>query len=62
MKKKVNVLLSIYKPDINYLKQQLESIDEQTYKNIEILIHDDCVEERTNTEIIKSFLKRKIVP
>ena len=38
MKKKVNVLLSIYKPDINYLKQQLESIDEQTYKNIEILI------------------------
>lgn len=59
MKKKVNVLLSIYKPDINYLKQQLESIDEQTYKNIEILIHDDCVEERTNTEIIKRFLKKK---
>lgn len=41
MMKKVQILLSVYLPNKDYLKQQLESINQQTYKNLEVLIFDD---------------------
>lgn len=41
--KKVDVLMSVYNPDMNYLKEQLISLNNQTYENMEILIFDDCI-------------------
>ena len=43
--KKVSVLLSVYKPNPDYLKKQLVSINGQTYGNIELIIRNDCPED-----------------
>lgn len=56
--KKVNVVMSVYKPNIEYFKKQLISIDSQTYENIEVLIWNDCPEETLDYEFIKSCIKR----
>ncbi|MBQ3420165.1 MAG: glycosyltransferase [Romboutsia sp.] len=58
MKKKVQVLLSVYKPNIEYLKKQLDSINNQTYKNIEVLINDDCPTDKCDKRVFKEALKK----
>lgn len=65
MKKKANVLLSIYNPNYDYLKSQLQSINNQDYTNIEVLIFDDCVEKRCDVSIFKRYLTKvtyKLLP
>lgn len=52
-------LISIIMPSFNsskYIKNSISSIQNQTYKNWELLITDDCSIDNT-TEIIKTFLK-----
>lgn len=58
---KVDVLLAIYNPDLNFLKKQLESIDNQNYTNVEVLVFDDCIENRTDKNYIINCLKKKKV-
>ena len=41
MEEKVDILLATYNGE-KYLKEQIESILKQTYKNIQIIISDDC--------------------
>ncbi len=53
---KVNILLSIYDPDIIFLRKQLESLNNQTYKNIELLIFDDCVSKRFDRNVIQEMI------
>lgn len=63
--KKVNILLSVYNPNVTYLVEQLKSIDNQTYPNIELLIFDDCVSKRCDVGIFKKTLnnvKYRILP
>ena len=50
MKEKVDILLTTYNTHIPYLKEQVESILNQTYKNINLLISDD---NSTNQEVVK---------
>lgn len=57
--KKVSVLLSIYKPNVDFLMKQLISLDNQTYDNMEILIYDDCPTNKCNTDIFKNYIKNK---
>lgn len=40
--KKVSILLSIYKPNLDYLKEQLVSLNNQTYSNLELIVWNDC--------------------
>lgn len=56
---KVDVLMSIYDPDMDYLKEQLKSLNEQTYENMEVLIYDDCVTKRCDQEIFEKYLTNK---
>lgn len=58
-KEKVDILLSIYNPNLEYLKLQLQSLDSQTYENIEIIIFDDCVENRCDTSFFKNCILNK---
>ena len=48
MDERVDILLATYNSNIEYLKEQIESILNQTYKNFRLLISDDA---STNTEI-----------
>ncbi len=56
MGKKVAVLISTYNGE-KYLKEQLDSILNQTYPNIEIVIRDDGSSDST-IEIIKEYQQR----
>lgn len=56
--KKVNVLLSVYNPNRRYLEEQLRSLDNQTYDNMDIIIFDDCVKNRCDQKIFEDCLKK----
>ncbi len=55
MQKKVDVLMATYNGE-KYLKEQIESILNQTYKNIQLIISDDCSTDKTR-EILKQYEK-----
>lgn len=55
---KVDVLLSVYNPNLEFLRKQLESIEDQTYENVEVLIFDDCIEQRCDRNIFSEVLKK----
>lgn len=55
---KVSVLLSLYRPNPDFLKTQLISLEEQDYSNMEVLIWDDCPGEDCG-EIIRRILQKK---
>lgn len=56
MEKKVAVLISTYNGE-KYLKEQLDSILNQTYKNIEIVIRDDGSKDST-MDMIKEYQQK----
>lgn len=55
----VSVLLAVYKPNEAWLREQLKSLNEQTYSDIELLVCDDCpefpVDEKIFEECITEF-------
>lgn len=55
MNKKVTILLATYNGE-HYLSEQLESLLNQSYKNIHILIRDDGSSDRTN-QIIDRYIE-----
>lgn len=52
----ISVVMAVYKPDREWLREQLISLNSQTYSNLELLICDDCctspVEESIFTELV----------
>ncbi len=54
--KKCSIILSIYNPNEEYLIKQLKSLNDQTYKNCEVLIFDDCPEHRYNKDKFNKYL------
>ena len=56
MKEKIDVLLATYNGE-TYLKEQIESILNQTYQNICLIISDDCSQDGTR-EIIEQCAKK----
>lgn len=53
MEETIDILLATYNGE-KYLKEQIESILNQTYSNIRLIISDDCSKDKTR-EIIKEF-------
>ena len=58
MKDKVYILLTTYNTKIDYLKQQIESILNQTYKNLNLIISDDCSPNEEVRTILKEYEKK----
>lgn len=56
MKEQIDVLLATYNGE-KYIKEQIDSILNQTYKNIRLIISDDCSKD-TTTEILKEYEKK----
>ena len=57
---KVSVLMPIYKTQKDYLKEAIESILNQTYKDFEFLILDDCPDD-SREDVVKSYKDKRIV-
>lgn len=55
----VSVLMPVYKTDNDYLREAIQSILNQTYRNIEFIIIDDCTSAE-NIEVIEEFRDERI--
>lgn len=53
----VSILLAVYKPNEKWFIEQLKSLNNQTYKNIELLIYDDCPSFPIDDSIIKDNIE-----
>ena len=56
--KLVSIALATYNGE-KYLKEQLDSIYNQTYKNIEVIVTDDCSSDGTHD--ILNYYKERIL-
>lgn len=54
----VSILLAVYKPKESWFIEQLISLNEQTYENIELLVYDDCPDCPINEDIIKNYITK----
>lgn len=59
MNKLVSIVLAVYKPNLSFFEKQLNSLNNQTYKNIEILIRDDSNDDKYHL-LIKKYIQKKI--
>ncbi len=57
----VDILMSIYKPDREYLIKQLKSINVQTFKNITLYVYNDCPSEHIDKSLFKEYVQFPIV-
>ena len=51
----VDILLATYNSNIKYLKQQIDSILKQTYKNIHLIISDDASSNEDVKDVLKEY-------
>ena len=58
MGEKVEILLTTYNTNLKYLKEQIDSILNQTYKNISLIISDDCSTKNEVKEVLKEYEKK----
>ncbi|WP_297417366.1 glycosyltransferase [Clostridium sp.] len=54
----VSILLAVYKPNYIWLTEQLKSLNEQTYENIELLVYDDCPEFQVDEQYFKKYITK----
>ncbi|MFI3173315.1 MAG: glycosyltransferase family 2 protein [Eubacteriales bacterium] len=54
----VSIVMAVYKPNIEWLIQQLESLDNQTYSNLELIIWDDCPTNPVDEAHIKNTMQK----
>lgn len=56
--KTITIAMAIYKPKIDWLIEELDSIYHQTYRNFQVLVWDDCPEDTNDyNELFKGHLK-----
>lgn len=54
----VTVAMSIYKPNLKWFKEQLKSINKQTYRNLEVYIYNDYPNDKFNYKLfIEKYLE-----
>lgn len=55
---KITILMAVYHPNLDWLAQQLESLEEQTYPYLELLIADDGPDQPVGPEFFTQHLHR----
>ena len=58
MQEEIDILLTTYNTEIEYLKQQIESILNQTYQNFRLLISDDDSTKKEVKDILEEYQKQ----
>lgn len=38
----ISIVMAVYEPNLQWFREQLDSLEEQTYPNLELLVLDDC--------------------
>ena len=56
---KVSVLIPLYKTQIAYLKEAIDSVLAQTFTDFELVLLDDCPEDNRE-KVVKSFMDKRI--
>ena len=52
-KPRIAILMAIYEPNLEWLREQLISINEQTYPNLYLYVREDCSPKVSCSEIEK---------
>lgn len=52
----VSILLAVYKPNESWFIEQLISLNNQLYNNIELLVYDDCPNLPVDESLIKKYI------
>ncbi len=50
----VSILMAVYRPNEKWLKEQLISLNNQDYENLELIIWDDCPDSPVNESLIST--------
>ena len=58
MQDKIDILLTTYNTKIEYLKQQIDSILNQTYKYFTLIISDDCSQNDEVRKVLKEYAEK----
>ena len=58
MREKISVLMTVYNAE-KFIKESVQSILSQSYKNLELLIIDDCSTDKS-LQLIKKFKDKRI--
>ena len=53
----VSILMAVYNPNYDWLKEQLVSLNNQTYDNIELIIYDDCPDKPVDENFIYKYIR-----
>lgn len=54
----VDIIMSIYNPDENFFIEQLKSLNNQDYENINIIIYNDYPKAKINKELILKYITK----
>lgn len=52
----VSILMAVYKPNEKWLIEQLKSLNNQTYENLELIVYDDCPKFPTDEGLFKKYI------
>lgn len=55
-KKKVTIALAVYKPNTNWFIEQLNSLNGQSYSNLELLVWDDCPDAPIDESLLENYI------
>lgn len=54
----VTIVMAIYKPNIKWLEEQLQSLNEQKYENLQLLVWNDCPNDSNHEEVFSKYITK----
>lgn len=54
----ISILLAVYNPNYEWFREQLISLNNQTYNNLELIIYDDCPENPFDEKFINQYINK----
>ena len=52
----VTIIMALYQPNVIWLKELLQSLNNQDYSNLELLVWNDCPSEENHEEIFSKYI------